>query len=225
MTLAERTLCLVIAMACGGCPRAGTSPGGADPARVVSEYAEAVRAEQYDRAYELMSATFRKRYSKKEFVRLLQENRGEVRFNAARLAGKPRAVRVEAKLAYGDSDDLRLVKEKGVWKIASDPGDFYGQDTPAHALRSFVRAIENKRYDIILRFVPATWAESMTEAKLRQQWEGSKRGEVGQLVKNLKANLRAPIHQSGDRATMPYGDNQEVRFVREEGIWKIEDPD
>jgi hypothetical protein len=210
---------------CGGCPSAATDIRTKRPQETLEIYAKAVQAGKYDRAYKLMSESFRKQYSQKEFVRLLQQNATEVKFNANRLLGKPRSIRVQASFVYGDDERLKLVKEQGSWKIATDPVDFYSQRTPAEALRSFIRAIERQRYDIVLRFVPAKWAESMTEEKLRQQWEGTKRREVIQLIKNLKANLNAPIHKSGNGATMPYGDNHEVSFVREDGIWKIEDPD
>ena len=134
-------------------------------------------------------------------------------------------VETEAKLVFGENEVLRWVVENGTWKIASDPTNFYGQSTPAEALRSFVRALESRRYDIVLRFVPAKLADSVTEEKLRREWEGEKREEVTLLLMNLKANLNSPIHQSGNRATMPYGEKYEVRFVREEGVWKVEDPD
>ena len=38
--------------------------------------------------------------------------------------------------------------------IASNVVDFYDQSTPRAALRSFVRAMERERYDVVLRMVP-----------------------------------------------------------------------
>jgi hypothetical protein len=37
--------------------------------------------------------------------------------------------------------------------------------------------------------------------------------------------VTAPIVESGDEARLPYGPEQEVRFVREDGRWKVESPD
>jgi hypothetical protein len=206
-----------------GCPPAAIN--AAKPEDVLRVYAQAVMAKDFDKAYGLMSDAFRKRYDRKEFVRLLTESPAEIQAGMKQLEQKASAVQVEARVELGDSDSLKLVVEDGAWKIATDPLDFYAQRTPAEALRSFVRALERRRYDIVLRFVPAKWAEGMTVEKLRQEWEGNKKDEVGTLIKNLKANLNAPIHQTGDTATMPYGDKFEVRFVREDGLWKIEDPD
>jgi hypothetical protein len=195
------------------------------PEGTVAAYADAVQAGKYARAYGLMSLAFRKRYAEQDFVRMLQEHSRELPAAMQQLRAKATQVEVEAKLELSETEHLRLVLENGIWKIASDPVDFYGQRTPAEALRSFVHALDRRRYDIVLRFVPAKWSDAMTVEKLRKEWEGDRKDEVGNLIKNLKANLNAPIHQTGDTATMPYGEKYEVRFVREDGVWKIEDPD
>lgn len=208
----------------GGCP-AGSTTSANPPASVVGAYAEALQVGNYERAYGLMSLAYRKRYDKKDFIRMMQENPAEARAVAQQLRGKAQQVDMEAKVELAESESLRLVVENGAWKIATDPLDFYSQRTPGEALRSFVRALERRRYDIVLRFVPSKWADAMTVDKLRREWETEKREEVTQLLKNLKANLGAPIHQSGNTATMPYGEKFEVRFVLEDGLWKVEDPD
>lgn len=217
------TAALIVAAA--GC-RTGTSAAGATPEAALKAYAAALRAGDVDRAYALMSRGYQKRFGEKDFKRILKENQEEVTRTAEHLDRRAERVKVEANLRYDqDGQGLKLVLEKGQWKIASNPLDFYGQRTPAQALRSFIRAIEKRRYDIVLRFVPAKWAESMTVEKLRKQWEGDQREEVATLIKNLKANLDATIHVSGDTATMAYGEHFEVRFVRENGRWMIADPD
>jgi hypothetical protein len=206
-----------------GCPAPATTAN--KPEVVLAVYADAVQAGNYDKAYALMSVAYRKRYDRKEFLRMMQENPAEAKSAALQLRAKTQQVDVEAKVEYGDSESLRMVVESGAWKVATDLLDFYSQRTPSEALRSFVRALERRRYDIVLRFVPSKWADSMTVDKLRREWEGDKKEEVTQLIKNLKANLSAPIHQTGNTATMPYGEKNEVRFVLEDGAWKVEDPD
>ena len=49
--------------------------------------------------------------------------------------------------------------------------------------------------------------------------------ETRGLLSRLQAAANAPIVESGDEAHMPYGPEQEVVFVREDGVWRIEDPD
>lgn len=201
------------------------SPSASDPAAVLREYAGALERGRYDEAYELMSLEYRKRYTRAEFERALKERPDELKQMLAQLRERPRQVDVSAQVGYGEGDALKLSVERGAWRIDSDPLEFYGQRTPGEALRSFVRAIERRRYDVVLRFVPAKWAEAMTAEKLRAQWEGDKKAELERLLKNLKANLGAPIEEDGDNATMPYGENFKVAFVREDGVWKIADPD
>lgn len=208
-----------------GCSGGGTRGSVSQPERALERYARALEQRDHDAAYAMMSTDFRKKYTRDDFVRLMREHGSQLSKSVAQLKGKPRRVNLRARVAYGQGEALELVLDNGVWRIASDPVDFYGQQTPDQALRSFIRAIERQRYDVVLRFVPNRWAESMTVDKLRQQWEGDKQQEVGTLLKNLKASLGSPIHRKGERATMPYGDRFEVRFLREDGVWKIEDPD
>lgn len=203
---------------------------GASPARqplsAVDAYAAALRAGDYGRAYDLMSSRYRREHTREDFVRMMKDSPQEVKQTAARLTSSNRRVEVAARFVYDDlRDELPLVLEDGGWRISSDPLEFYPQDSPAHALRSFVRAVELKRYDVVLRFVPNRWRQEMNETKIREQFEGEKREEVVQMMRLLSANLENPIEQEGDKARMPYGERFEVKFVKEDGAWKVADPD
>jgi hypothetical protein len=85
--------------------------------------------------------------------------------------------------------------------------------------------MERRRYDVVLRFVPDADLEGMTTERMAEAWSGEGREEIERLLANLRDNLDAPIEIVGDRATMSYGERYAVRFVREDGDWKIEDPD
>src|SRR5690606_30632553 len=130
-----------------------------------------------------------------------------------------------AEFRYGLGDTMRLVQEDGEWRIASNPIDFYSQATPRDALRSFVRAYELERWDVMLRFVPSKYRERMTVDKMREQFKGSQRAEIESMMNMIRANLDEPITDKGNEARMPYGDRFEVKFVLEEGKWKIQDLD
>jgi nicotinamide riboside kinase len=103
--------------------------------------------------------------------------------------------------------------------------EFYRQTTPREALRSFVRAVERRRYDVVLAFVPEQYRERMSADGIRELWEGDQREEILQLLENLRASLDEPIEEVGERASMQYMDRYTCRFVREGGVWRIEDPD
>ena len=61
--------------------------------------------------------------------------------------------------------------------------------------------------------------------KMRQQFEGDHRDEIDSMMNMIRANLDEPITDKGNEARMPYGDRFEVKFVLEEGKWKIQDLD
>jgi hypothetical protein len=196
------------------------------PMSAVDAYADALRSGNYARAYELMSEKYRREHTREEFVKMMRESPEEVRETAARLGGPGRKVEVSARFVYDElRDELALVEEGGSWKLATNPLDFYPQDTPQRALRSFVRAVELARWDVVLRFVPNKWREVMTADNVKNEFSGEKKEETQTMMRLLAANLDNPIEQMGDEARMQYGDRYEVKFVREDGLWKIADPD
>lgn len=202
----------------------GSSAG--KPLSAVDGYVTALRANDFSRAYDFMSERYRRDHSRAEFVKRMQESPREVKETVSRLSSSNRRVELSAKFLYDDlRDELPLLVEDGQWRLASDPLDFYPQDTPGHALRSFVRAVELKRWEVVLRFVPEKWRKDMTMDKVRDQFEGPDNEETRQMIRLLQANLDNPIETQGDEARMPYGERFEVKFVREDGVWKIADPD
>lgn len=215
---ALRAFVLLLAAACGG-------PSTNRPAAAVDAYAAALAAGDYNRAYDLMSARYRREHTREDFVAMLGQSPTEVRETAARLRAGARRVEVSARLQYGDlGDELLIVEEHGEWRIGGDPLDFYPQDTPAKALRSFLRAVRAQRYDVVLRFVPDEYRRLMTADQVKRQFEGKEAVPTLEALRLLAASLDNPIEQQGDSARMPFGERYEVKFKREDGDWKIEDP-
>ena len=58
-----------------------------------------------------------------------------------------------------------------------------------------------------------------------QGQHGQQLEEVQRTAALLKTSLDQPIEVVGERATMPYGERFAVRFLLEDGVWKIEDPE
>jgi hypothetical protein len=213
---------LCLALGLGGCP--GVSPG-TTPESTVAAFASALREGRIEEAYALMSEDYRRRVGLEEFRRYFRDYPTEVQQTARALARRRGRAQQEAVVEYGEAESLRLVREHGDWRVATDVVDFYDQSTPRAALRSFVRAMERRRYDVVLRLIPEADREGMTAERMREAWEGEGREEVERLLANLRAALDNPIEEVGDRATMTYGDRFRVQFVRERGVWRIEDPD
>ena len=204
-----------VLVACGG-------PSATRPLGAIDAYVKALESGDYDRAYELMSDRYRKEHTREEFVRLLRESPRDVKETARRLKAGDRQVAVRATYVYDDlRHELIMVEEDGAWRIDINPLDYYPQDTPKNALRSFVRAVELKRYDVLVRFVPKAYG--MNEEKIRSEFEGERAQEISDLLTKLRAAGDGPIDVQGDNAVLPYADHAKILFVKEDGIWKIED--
>jgi hypothetical protein len=206
---------VALVVACGG-------PSATRPLGAVDAYVRALEVGDYDRAYALMSDRYKKDHTRDEFVRMMRESPRDVKETAERLRSGKRHVDVRATYVIDDlHDEMALVEEDGGWKIDSNPLDYYAQDTPRHALRSFVRAVELKRWDVLVRFVPKAYG--MSAEQLKKEFEGVQ--EIAELMKKLKQALDSdtPIQVEGDEARLQYGDRAEVVFKKEDGSWKIDD--
>jgi hypothetical protein len=218
-----RVLSLVLAgtlAASTGCPQRV-----ATPKTTLKAYIAALEVRDYARAYALMSRSFRKEYDRDEFVAHHKRNRDDVKKNIKELKKGPRKLVVKAQFKYGDGNLLSLVQEGGAWKLALDPVSFYSQRTPKEALRSFVRALQRRRFKLLLRFVPNQWRKVMTVKDTQRLFSKEQIEATRQLIRNLKANLGNKIDIKGDEAHMLYGDSYKVEFKREDGVWKIVDAD
>jgi len=194
------------------------------PAATLQEFGAALARNDVRGAYALTSADFQKRTSYEAFAAGLGQNHADTAAYGKRVSEDAARVapRVDLPLAQGDA--VSLVLEAGRWRVDGPAPDPWGQRTPRAALRTFVRALGERRYDIALRLVPRRHRVDLTADKLRQYWEAHQ-DETRGLLSRLQAALGAPIVESGDEAHMPYGPEQEVVFVREDGVWRIEDPD
>jgi hypothetical protein len=235
---------VALAGATGGCGASGHAPED-----TVSAFARALRDGRADDAYDLMSAEYRRRVSREEFRRHVRHNRDELRETAEALSHPEGPAEQTARVVLGEGEVVELVRDGGRWRIATNLVDYYDQSTPRAALRTFVRAMERERYDVVLRLVPDADREGMTPERMREAFSGEGREEISRLLVELRAALDAPIEQVGDHATLRYGGTARaaeggrggggegvsaagetgrgrvVRFVREGGRWKIEDPD
>jgi hypothetical protein len=218
---------LLFAMLAAGlltaCP--GPQKPADDPSGVLRAYARALEEGRAEDAYRMLSDEARRGISLEAFRRMVKDNPDEVREIGRALARPTAAPVVTATVSGPNGQELQLVLENGSWRVEATAIDLYAQDTPRHAVQGFVRALERKRYDVILRYVPDAHREGLDAAKLKSSWEGHDREEMEQVLSALKQALpTATIEETGERATMPYGAGT-LQLVRERGLWKIEDFD
>jgi hypothetical protein len=211
---------LVLAISWVGC----AAGAGAGPREALRSYALALREGRTKDAYALLSAEARGRLSLPEFQRMVSENGREIEDISASLLAPAEVPRVTATLTSPDGDTLLLVYEGDAWRVDASALDLYSQESPEAALASFVRAFNNKRYDVLLRFVPESKREGLSAEQLKQAWEGEQRQQVEQLTQALEASLpNVRVEVLGTRATVAYGAGGTVELVHELGAWRIED--
>jgi hypothetical protein len=194
------------------------------PAAALQEFGAALARGDARGAYALTSVDFQKRTTYEAFAAGLGTNAADTKDLGKRFAEQAGRVapRVDVQLAQGET--LSLVLEGGRWRVDGPAPEPWGQRTPRAALRTFVRALGERRYDVVLRLAPRRHRADLTAEKLRQYWEAHA-DETKAMLARLQAALAAPIIESGDEAHMPYGPDLEMVFVREDGVWRIEDPD
>ena len=219
-TLSTLSIAIGLALGAGGCGAHASQT----PEHVVADFAEALRDEDYRAAYALLSAERRAEISFERFRDDLERHPDERREVAELLAHTGEA-RVRAVVPYGEGERLELVYEDGAFRLVGNVYDLYAQDSPRSALRTFVRAIERGRYDVLLKLVPNGVREGMTEASLEETMTGPAREEVARVVANLRAGLHNPITVRGEHALMPYGDRFTAELIFEDGVWKVDDPE
>jgi hypothetical protein len=196
------------------------------PDEVLATYSRALAEGRVREAYELLSLDAKKNMSFETFQRIVKENPQEMREIASALVRPTSSTTVTATVTGPDGKALLLHLEDGKWRVDRSAVELYGQDTPEAALRSFLRALEGRRYDVLLRFVPDAKKEGLDAAKLKAAFEGEQRDEVQRVSAGVAAALSlqtAAIENLGERATLSYGAGGTVELVREHGVWKIED--
>lgn len=195
------------------------------PEATVRAFARALNRSRYDEAYALMSEAYRKRVSLEQFKKRLSENPAETLDLSNALGRVKPPAQQQAVIAYDDDRELQLTRDGERWYLATNIADFYDQSSPRAALRSFVLAMQRKRYDVVLRLIPSADKEGITAERMEEAWSGEERESVERMLNNLREHLDEPIEVIGNHATMPYGEQLRVQFLKEGDDWKIEDPE
>jgi hypothetical protein len=206
----------------------GCAPARQAPFDIVQSYQAALRDARFSDAYQLLSAETRSSLTYADFERIARDNPDELRETLRWLDSIDPDGAVTARLEVGNGESITLVEENGAWRLDPAVLDFYGQRTPRQCVRSFTRALERRRWDVLVRFAPRRIAEQLTAEQLRDAWErGSDADDVQRMLLALRTSTERPIEVAGERATMTYGVGNRftMQLIREDGSWKVEDPD
>ena len=194
------------------------------PAETVARYGAALERGDHAAAYAQLSAEYRARVSFDQFRRQMSAAPADTRVSGRTLKEAAQASAGRAEVRLGTEERAALVREEGAWRLQSPPADAYGQDTPRAALRAFVRAVEARRYDVLVELAPARVRQDVTAEKLRSYWSGLGAERTRTLLTGLRLALERPIIEEGDQAYVALEDRQ-IRLVRESGLWRVDSPE
>lgn len=189
----------------------------------IAAYAAALQARDEAAALRLLTSAEQRRLGPEALARALAAQPREADELAAALRRAPPA-RVYAEIALEDGRTLRLEQEHDGFRLVDPLTRFYAQTSPRAALRSFVRAVERGRWDVVRALMPNSAQRGLAPEALERAL-AAERESLSRAAAQLASGDGAAIEVVGDRATMAYGESFTARFLREDGLWKLEDPD
>jgi hypothetical protein len=200
----------------------GCAHAPATPADALAAFGAALARGDLRAAYGMTSLELQQRMPFQAFAAGLEGPGAEAAALGRRIAAEAPRIppRVEIELAAGER--VPLVFEAGAWRVDGPVYQAWGQETPRAAVRTFVRALDARRYDVLLRLIPDRDRGALTAEQLRAFWEGRDAEAHRRLLERVRAALAAPLVEAGDEAHLPLAGDGEVRLAREPAGWKIE---
>lgn len=218
-----------------------------DPLGTALRYLDAASAGDVETCYGLLSESAQARCDRTCLARILGRQRAE--FRAARdelrsyiTTGQSPTTLADyrASVRFRDGSELQLVQPTATgpssqrspaslaYQIDGNPLSFYPQSTPEQALRSFLLAVERKRWDVLVNFLPRSLAApapgvTYSADQIRTRFEGPTQADIARQLSTLRQHLGEPVQISpnGNEARLPVGDHREARLLLEEGSWRI----
>ncbi len=196
-----------------------------EPAATVASFGAALARGDLRAAYQLTSVEFQRRMPYDAFTAGLAAAGGEAAALGGRLVAEAGAVAPRVAVTLELGEEVPLVLEGGRWRIDGAVYEAWGQATPRAAVRTFIRALDAHRYDVVLRLVPDRYRAGLSADRLRAFWEGEHKDEHQALLTRVRAAAQGPLTETGDEARLSVAPDREMKLVREAGQWKIEDPE
>jgi hypothetical protein len=200
----------VLALALSGCPAAQS----AGPQETLRKYVAAIDADQPVAAYALLDEGLHRQMTQAEFVSRWRALKPELKAQADLIrAALAKPVAARAVLSYPAGPRAQLTLERGSeWKIEEGISVAPRAATPIEAIRVFIRAVEQRSYETVMR----TLAKSVRENIER---------DITERISKLKAALNQEIEVTGNKARLQYDPKFKIELMNEDGQWKILDLD
>ena len=124
-----------------------------------------------------------------------------------------------AQRSLGPDEPLTLEQINHRYRLTRDPLDAYPRTTAELCLRSFVRAIDSHRAELVAEFIPRRYRSSLDTEALGRATEGS----LHVLADLIRHRLEQPLdYVSPDEARLLLDDRRSIRLRRIEGVWIVE---
>jgi len=195
-----------------------------EPAATMASFGAALARGDLRAAYQLTSGAFQRQMPYETFAAGLSAPGAEPAALGQRLVVEAGAVAPRVAVTLELGEEVPLVLEGGRWRIDGPVYEAWGQATPRAAVRTFIRALDARRYDIVLRLVPDRYRAGLSADRLRAFWEGDHRAQHQALLAQVRAAAQGPLTETGAEARLLVAPDRVVRLVREAAQWKIEDP-
>jgi hypothetical protein len=137
---------------------------------------------------------------------------------------RPREIHPEATVLVARDLSADIVWTKEGWRFAEDPSDAYAQRSPEQALRAFVWATRNARWDVVLKLAPRRYRIGLSEQDLAAAWtEGEQAATLRAARDRIAEHLGEPVPHDDHEAKLDLGGTHAVRLEREGEVWVIVD--
>jgi hypothetical protein len=211
-------LAVLAVIGCGG-----PATPAKESAELLRNYAQALRDGDTLRAWSLLDEAEKRETSFEAFSFWVKTHPADVR-RLAELLEHPGGPDISASVSFEDSDRIEYVEQAGKYKIRLSSLDRFSQLTPLLALKSFVLAVKQQRYDVLVRLSSKSERKDWSEKKLKDAVEGIERARIAGLVRAIERALpRGKVEVLGSRATFDLGAGSQLTLVLEDGAWTIED--
>ena len=199
----------LVALIVSGCGAA--QQGG--PQDTLRRYIDAINANQPAAAYALMDESVRRQMTLSEFVARWKSVQPELKEQAVQLReslAKP--IKARAQITYLTGTRASLLLDESRWQIDEGIAVTVATATPIDALRAFVRAVEQRSYDAVMKLLAKQVRENIER-------------DIGERLSKLKQSLNQEIEVTGNRARLQYDPRYKIELTNEDGQWKVLDFD
>jgi hypothetical protein len=189
------------------------------PEQLRSAYAEALRRDDPDAAYDLLSAQAQSQMSREAFSERWRSNAKERERQLAGMKKLDADLQKPVMAGVTTHEGGRLLHwahVDGRWLVVDGLPGTYDTSTPASTIRGFVRALRTMDFSGI-----ATLVDPELAAQLREDW--TSRAE--RIERALAEPDRLDLSLDLSRAVLRYGQTEQITLEQSERGWRIIDFD